>query len=58
MTPLEREQAIEAQGEKIKQHMRDGDKKQAQICFHVMMALIAGRDAETVERMEQERGLG
>ncbi len=57
MTNEEREQAIADIGRKIVQHVKDGDKNQALICFHLMMGLVAGRSAEKVAEMEQERGI-
>ena len=57
MTHEEREKAIADLGQQIIKLQKDGRKQQAQICFHVMAALIGGRDAETVRQMEQDKGL-
>lgn len=57
MTEIEREKEIADLGQEIIKLHKEGRKGQAQICFHVMAALIGGRSLGQVEQMEKDGGL-
>lgn len=57
MTPEAREKEIAELGQEIIELLAEGRKQQAQICFHTLASLLAGRDEETVKKMEREQGL-